>query len=54
MGTHHKAKLIGTRLGIVFRQFEESIKFPAELEKKLRVEDYLGGEALRRLAREPQ
>ncbi len=36
------------------RQFEESIKFPAELEKNLRVEDYLGGEALRRLEREPQ
>ena len=36
------------------RQFEETIKFPAELEKNLRVEDYLGSEALRSLEKEPQ
>ncbi|NIO09533.1 MAG: hypothetical protein GTO40_16635 [Deltaproteobacteria bacterium] len=36
------------------RQFEETVKIPAELEKNMRVEDYLGRDALSKLEREPQ
>ena len=36
------------------KQFEESIRFPEALEKKLRIEDFLGAEALKKLEREAQ
>jgi 3-polyprenyl-4-hydroxybenzoate decarboxylase len=36
------------------KQFEQTIGFPAELEKRLSIEDYLGQEALRKLEREDQ
>lgn len=36
------------------KQFEEGIKFPAALEKKIRIEDFLDAEALKRLEREAQ
>lgn len=36
------------------RQFEEGISFPIELERNLRVGDYLDGDTLRRLEREAQ